>query len=329
MSQCRARYLLVYLCLLPLADANLFGQTQTPVSLDLPFQIHKRVEEVRILFNVADKRGRGIVNLKPQDVVVLDNGQPVSSFTDFSRPTGLPLRLTMLVDASASMAGNFLAERAAAQRMVSVGSDPSAAVVPWTSLLTETRKSEKRRLSNWRISAVFPDGSVQADSLSGLRATGSTAMLDALSVVMQRPPSSVEKQSGHRVILLLSDGEDNTSRLTLAEVLAVAQREEVAIYALDVHNPHLEFPGDHVLLSLCEGTGGRFFLFPNYSNAEAALAQIESDLRSEYSVSFRPLVSGGDSRENAHSLAIEIRKHGNLRIQARKAYFLGDEESLP
>lgn len=328
MSRRRARYLLICLCFLPLADANFAGQTQTAFPLDFPFQIHKRVEEVRLLFTVADKHGRSVVNLGAEDVVVLEDGQRVSSFTDFSRPTGLPLRLTMLVDASASMAGNFLAERAAAQRMLSVGSDPNAALVPWTSLSTGTQKPERRRLSNWRIPAMLPDGGVQADSLSGLRATGSTAILDALSIVMQRPPSSVEKRSGHRVILLLSDGEDNTSRLTLAEILAMAQREEVAIYAVDVHNPHLEFPGDHVLRSLCEGTGGRFFLFPNYTNAESALAQIESDLRSEYAVSFRPRVSSGAGGESAHSVAIEIKKRRNLRIQARKAYFLGTESNF-
>jgi hypothetical protein len=81
-------------------------------------------------------------------------------------------------------------------------------------------------------------------------------MLDALSIVMQRPPSSVEKQSVRRVILLLSDGEDNTSRHTLDEVLEVAQREEVAIYAVDVPNPHLEFPGDRVLRSLARARAG-------------------------------------------------------------------------
>jgi hypothetical protein len=107
---------IVGLCLLPLPEVNLKGQTQTPPSQDFPFRILNRVEEVRRLFNVADKHGRPIVNLEPEDVVVVDDGQPVSSFTDCSRPTGLP-RLTMLVDASASMAGYFLAERAAAQRM--------------------------------------------------------------------------------------------------------------------------------------------------------------------------------------------------------------------
>ena len=327
-SPSRAWYLAVCLCLLPLADANLPGQILTSSAPDVPFRIHKRVEEVRVLFNVADKHGRPIVNLEPQDVVVVDDGQPVSSFTDFSRPTVLP-RLTMLVDASASMAGNFLAERAAAQRMLNVGSGASAAVVPWTTLSREMPKPEKRRLSNWRFPAVLPVGGVQPDSLSGLHPSGATAMLDALSIVMQRPPSSAEKQSVRRVILLLSDGEDNTSRHTLEEVLEVAQRKEVAIYAVDVHNPHLEFPGDRVLRSLCEGTGGRFFLFPNYSNAESALVQIESDLRSGYAVSFHPRVSSRDDREHAHSLSIKIRNHRHLRVQMRKSYYLSAGEPFP
>ena len=318
MFSCRACYLLTCLCFPLFAEVGLAGQAIPAPEQRSSIEIHKRVEEVRVLFNVTDRHGRPVTGLKAEDVIVLEDGQPVSSFTDFSLPVGMPLRLTMLVDASASMAGNFSAEREAAQRMLSAGSDPDPSAAAWASFSAEPRKS-------WRAAAVPPDSRFQPGSLSSLRATGQTAVLDALSFAMQHPPSRWTGQPGRNVILLLSDGEDNSSRHTLAEIVATAQQEEIAIYAVAAHSSRLEFPGDRMLRSLCEGTGGRFFLVPDYSKTDSALEQIKSDLKSEYAVSFRPRARRGGTG-GAHSLAITIRNRRGLRVQARKGYFVGEAE---
>lgn len=298
------RKMFFWTCLGLVVDEALIAQSAGPaaevsadfVVLDPNFAIRKRVEEVRVLFSVIDRHGRPVTGLRRDDVVVEENGRHVASLTSFSGDAGLPLRLTVLVDSSRSMAGSSPLEGRELERRLTESYSLTSAI-------------------DWR-SFSADIGSPQLASPESLRSGGSTAMLDALWVALQRRPSEQE-QPGRRVILLLSDGEDNVSRHAMNEVMEEAERVNIAIYAVAAHSSHLQFPGDSVLRRLCDATGGRFFLLPNYGGADSVLAQMQSDLQFAYTLSFHPAAGGAGG---VHSLAVRIRRGRGLRVYARKAY---------
>ncbi len=225
------------MCLLPLADAFLLAQSAEPLAGNLvvsespasgsAFLIHKRVDEVRVVFSVTDKHGRPMAGLRAEDIVVEDNGRIILDLASFCEGSGMPLRLTFLVDTSSSMAGSFRRASAAVQRWQSRLSDSGMTATDWTSFASNKTFSGAALLGNRR-----PEGA--------------TAMLDALGAEILRS-ISVHEPRERRVILLLSDGEDNLSSESLLGVIAEAQRSNTAIYTVAAHSAKLQFPGDRVL----------------------------------------------------------------------------------
>ena len=299
---------ILLICLLPLADAFLTAQTAELLAANLvvsespvpgtSFLIHKRVDEVRVVFSATDKHGQPVAGLRAEDVTVEDNGRAASKLASFSEGPGLLLRLTFLVDTSGSMAGSFRGERAVVQRWQAQLSNYGMNVADWTSFASKETFSETGLLDNRR-----PEGS--------------TAMLDALGAEIRRS-ISVHEPRERRVIVLLSDGEDNLSGGSLLGVIAEAQRSNTAIYTIAAHSARLQFPGDRVLRSLSEATGGRFFLLSDYSQADSALLQMQSDLCCAYALSFH--LPATASAEGPHTLVLRVRHRRGVMVLARKGY---------
>ena len=302
--------LAVWACFLSVIDIALLGQSANPAELathaspkDLltdvfapepVFAIHKRVEEVRFLFSVSDGNGRPVTGLLPNDLVVEDNGRPVAKLTSLFLNPDMPLQVAVLVDDSLSMTGNS----------------------PFSSkphMLTGSRFLDTVALGWPNFSAA----GTASTSVKRLVASRSTALLDALWDAMEVTLSG-SVQPGRRAILLLSDGEDNASLHAEWEVIRRAQRSDITIYAVAAHSAHLRFPGDRTLRDLCEATGGRFFVRPNYDAVDSILKQMRSDLSHTYEASFRP--EAGDLTQGIHSLEIRTRHRGGLRLRAQKAY---------
>ena len=92
----------------------------------------------------------------------------------------------------------------------------------------------------------------------------------------------------HRVIIVISDGEDTGSRHGLSDVIAAAQRNEIQIYTLNVHLKKRSYPGEGSSAELADETGGRFFVANSAPEADAIFSELEQELRTQYYVSFRP-----------------------------------------
>ena len=296
------------MCLLPLADAFLVAQSAEPLAGNLvvsespasgaSFLIHKRVDEVRVVFSVTDKHGRPMAGLRAEDIVVEDNGRIILDLASFCEGSGMPLRLTFLVDTSSSMAGSFRRASAAVQRWQSRLSDSGMTATDWTSFASNKTLSGAALLGNRR-----PEGA--------------TAMLDALGAEILRS-ISVHEPRERRVILLLSDGEDNLSSESLLGVIAEAQRSNTAIYTVAAHSARLQFPGDRVLRNLSEATGGRYFLLSDYSDSDSVLVQMQSDLRGAYALSF--CLPATARIEGPHVLVLHVHHRRGVLVLARKGY---------
>jgi VWFA-related protein len=155
--------------------------------------------------------------------------------------------------------------------------------------------------------------------IDSLRPGGGTALYDAIFFgsrdrLLEGAP---DLGSYRRAMVILSDGEDNQSRYSRLQALEVAQRAEVIIYTISTNIRGVRMPGDRVLQQFAEETGGRYFQPANLSDLDVAFEAINTELRSQYSISYQPS-SPRDGKY--HEIEIEPQRRG-LRVRARKGYF--------
>ena len=147
---------------------------------------------------------------------------------------------------------------------------------------------------------------------------GGTRFYDALyTACNEYPPDGEERALVHRAILVLSDGADTQSFHDLQNVIAMAQRAEVQIYTLALHDQKLMSRTDAVLQRLAEQTGGRFYVAQSSMDLEGIFAQIEQQLRTQYYVSFSPL----QETPGFHALQVQVRTPQKMTVHARHGYY--------
>src|SRR5690348_10700267 len=223
----------------------------------------KQVEEVRVVFAVRD--GRKLVkDVDRDELTFLDNGQQPAAITTFQQDSNLPLQVALLIDHSDSMQKGFAGEQQAAreflERFLRPGVD-SVFVVDFSMTVS--------------VSPLQTGDSGQVQ-VGGLQASGQTALYDAIVAASRSFTDNTNSQGpSRRVILLLSDGEDNYSRASYAEAVQAVQRADAAVYAVTAHNSHYEYRGDSVLRHLTGATGGRAFILGSYSGVNSVFSQIE------------------------------------------------------
>src|SRR5215813_8556705 len=270
--------------------------------------IRKRVDEVNVLFIATDRHGKFVRNLNQADFSILDDHKPVQSISNFRRETDLPIQMGLLVDTSASVHGRFDFEKQAAtgfmQHIIRTGFD-KAFVVGFnnTSHLTQDFTDNVQLLSA---------------GVHELNDSGGTALYDA---VYKACKEKLHERSDHPVrkaIVILSDGEDNQSEVTKAQAIEMAQRSEVLIYAISTDDSGLILRGDKVLEDLASATGGRAFFPFKMKDITRSFAAIEDELRSQYSVSYKPSDFDADGR--FRSIEITAVKK-DLQVRARRGYY--------
>jgi Ca-activated chloride channel family protein len=268
--------------------------------------IHRQVNEVHVSFTVEDRHNRPVRNIVSDEIRLFDDGEPVNSLTSFGENSNLPLRLALLVDCSDSMRKNFRQERRAAenfaQRLLRPDLD-SLLLVDFAGQSSLSDVSGTPHLVNAKM--------------EGLESAGHTALYDAIYQASIALSKENESQPARRVMILLSDGEDNDSRHGRAEALELAQRSDIVIYAITAHSRRYEYQGDAILRYIAEATGGRAFVLSNYDQAEKAFTQIEAELRTQYSLTFRPMTV---NRCGFHNLQVRYRDR-KMRVRARDGYY--------
>lgn len=271
---------------------------EDPLPAPASLTIRRLVPEVQMVFAAHDRHGRPLLNLTPPQIRIVDNGAP-AALTSFQPAADLPLRVALLLDASDSMRPGFAAQRQAAlaflRRMQGDGSEQICTLV-FASRETAGGASDP------------------AAVLSAGQLGGQTALYDALVAASSMLRSS---NPARRLLLLLSDGDDNYSRSTLADAIAALQRWNIAVYSITAHNPRLEFPGDRVLRQLAAATGGHAFLLRNYAQGHGIFAELETELRGQYVVGFRPV--GSLAAGQFHSVKIVA---PGITIRSRSGYYI-------
>lgn len=269
----------------------------------------KRVEEVNVIFTVTEKHGRFIKDLKKDDFAVLDDRKPPQAVVDFRSETDLPLRVGLLIDTSGSVRERFSFEQEAAMKFLSQtirpGSD-QAFVLGFESEVEVTQD--------------FTDNTQKlAHGIRMLRTGGGTAMYDAIYYACRdKLMKATATATVRRAIMLLSDGEDNQSRVTLAEAIEMAQRAEVIIYAISTNYSNIKMRGDKNMGKLAEATGGRAFFPFKIEDVSKAFVEIQDELRSQYALAYKPADFLDDGRYRAIEIVADNKKY---HVRARKGYY--------
>lgn len=273
-------------------------------------RIKKTVNEVNVVFTVTDKRGRFIKNLTQKDIKVLDDRKPVDAIRNFQSQTDLPLRVGLLVDASNSVRDRFKFEQEAAIEFLNqiVRHDRDLAFVlgfDTVPEITQDFTSDTGRLST---------------GVQMLKPGGGTALYDALYLACRdKLLKRADQMAVRRAVILLSDGEDNQSRVTRDEAVEMAQRAEVIVYAISTNVSGMVLKGDKVMQYIAEATGGRAFFPFKIQDVADAFSEIQDELRSQYAVAYRPPDFQMDGRYR--SIEITALTDKKLRVRARKGYY--------
>jgi VWFA-related protein len=270
----------------------------------------RRVDEVNVVFTVTDKRGKFITDLKQGDFQVLDDDKAAKQIVSFSHETNLPLRVGLLIDVSNSIRDRFKFEQDAAIEFLHQTVRPASdrAFVIGFDTTPE-------------VTADFTDDTEKlARGVRILRPGGGTALYDAIYYACRdKLMKATTSGPARRAIVLLSDGDDNQSRVTREEAIGMALHAEVVIYAISTNASAYKERGDKVMERMAEATGGRAFFPLKVQDVATAFSEIQDELRSQYALAYRPADFAPDGRY--HSIQIQARNHKNLKVRARKGYF--------
>ena len=161
-------------------------------------------------------------------------------------------------------------------------------------------------------------------AIQELAPSGGTALWDAVNFAAEKLASRPDTQPVARVMVVISDGADNSSSLTLKEAIGGAVHREIAIYTVSTRDALDEREsavlGDRALQTLSELTGGASYRPGSASKLQASLSDLQEVIRSRYLISYRPASFERDGRYRAIDITAEKNGH-KLRVYARRGYY--------
>lgn len=288
------------------------GQTPPPSgdsdSDDSVATIKARVNEVRVVFTVTDRHGRYIKDLQKNDFKVIDDQKP-AEMRSFHSETDLPLQVGLLVDASNSVRDRFKFEQEAA--------------IEFLNAIIRAHYDKAFVVGFDATPEVTQDFTDNTENLSSgvrmLRAGGGTAMYDALYFAC-RDKLMKQEQTGpvRRAIILLSDGDDNSSHVSREEAIEMALRADTIVYTISTNISGMKGKGDKVLERIADATGGRAFFPFQMRDVSDAFVSIQEELRSQYAVAYKPANFVADGRYRTIEILAQDK---GLKVRTRKGYY--------
>lgn len=267
------------------------------------------VNEVNLIFTVTDKHGHFIRNLKEGDFSLLDAHMAPAEVYSFTQETDLPLRVGLMIDTSSSIRSRFQFEQDAAVEF----------------LLSVLRpKIDKAFVMGFDVhrdmtQGFTNNGDLLSEGIRKLAPGGGTALYDSVysacrdNMLPLHGPPLIRK-----VIILLSDGDDNQSHATLDDAVKMCQRAGTAIYAISTNDSPSHDRGDDILRAMSLVTGGKAFYPPRMEQVAGAFHEIQEELRSQYSLVYKPANFKADGSFRPIYLTSTDRKY---KVHVQKGYF--------
>lgn len=274
------------------------------------FRISVDVALVVLHATVTDRQGTLVSHLDEQDFQVYEDGvlQSIRLFKN----EDIPVTVGLVVDHSTTMQPKLAEVAAAAQTFVG----------------SSNREDEIFVVNfNEKVSLGLPDhirftnNTTQlANALTSMRTEGQTALYDAIAKAL------VEMQAGSRdrkVLIVVSDGGDNASARSLAQVMKLAGHSSAAIYTVGIFDADDPDRNPYVLRRLAEATGGEAFLPKQVGEVVAICERIARDIRHQYTIGYVPTNPARDGSSHAIRVLARAKGRGRLFVRTRTSYIAG------
>jgi len=309
---------------------TLLAQTpaQKQPETDESASIKVDVDVVSVLTSVRDKKGTLIPNLEEKDFTILEDGKP-QTIKYFSRETDLPLTIGLLVDVSGSQRNLIDVERNAASQffgqvlkkkdlafLISFGEDCELLQDSTGSPRLLTEGLGQLRV-NSGVQGLHPGPVPTASQPRG------TVLFDAVYLAAN---DKLKTEVGRKVIVVISDGVDQGSRLSINQAIEAAQKADTVIYGIEYYDASayggggIMFGGGGggTLKKMAEETGGHAFKVDRKNTLAQVFKEIQDEMRSQYAIGYTPTneLKDGGYRKLDIKLA-----NKDLKAQARKGYY--------
>ena len=264
---------------------------------------------VLVPVTVTDGRGAHVNGLKKEDFVVLDNKRVQTITTFYSADA--PCSMVLVVDVSGSMRNEIDREKAVVRAFLDMANpedDFSLVTVSSAPGMRAERTTDPTRIED----------RVRAES-----GGGATALVDAVYLASAKGRFASGKR---RALLVISDGMDNHSRYTKAELMRFVEESDVQIYSIAIEASPLNLKpiqlaesarGIAFLKELAERTGGFSVRARDFRDASAAASRISLAIRNQYVIGYRG--SNMDGPESLHRIAVRVDRR-KTRVYARSGY---------
>jgi VWFA-related protein len=307
------------------------------------------VKVVNLFAIVRNSKGQVVKDLTQGDFQLDEDGKP-QTIRYFSRETDLPLTLGLLVDTSGSERNVLPSERTASFRFLDkvMREDKDMAFVIHFDFqvellqdLTGSKASLRKALDQLEIgggrqlqrrpSGGGGGGGRYPGPGGGGGYRGGTALYDA---VFLGADELMKKQQGRKALIVLSDGVDNGSRLTLERAIEAAQRSDTLVYSILFEDPNGTSgfgghgrrgggrrggeDGRKVLQRLSRETGGRYFEVSKSQPIDQVFESLDEELRSQYSIGY---TSDAKTSSTDYRRIHLTTKQKSLTVQTREGYY--------
>ena len=292
------------------------------------------VEVVQLFFNVKDKHGALIPNLTKDNFDVFEDGQP-QTIKYFKAESDLPLTLGILIDTSGSqqrvlgmeqeVGGSFLENilRPKDEAFVISFDIDINLLQDFTNSVSRLRRAlNDTKINNGGVSCsggpIGPQGPIPCPS-TGPRGT---ALYDAVYLASH---DELSHEVGRKAMVLLTDGQDEGSRLKIKDAIEAAQKADAICYVLLIADRGfygfggMGYSGDAEMKKLTQETGGRVIDVGNkIDKLRKAFDDIAAELRSQYNVGYTPT----NTKRDGGFRKVEIKsKPTEYKIQSRNGYY--------
>jgi VWFA-related protein len=280
--------------------------------------IRKVVDEVAVFFGVTSG-GHSVTGLELSDIKVLDDNKPPEKVLQFTPQSKLPLRLGVVIDTSGSVQPRFGFEKQAAAKFLTqmlTNSSDLGFVVGFAETPTVTQD-------------FTGDHPLLAAGVNKLTNNGGTALFDAVSYACWKLAAYPEHERVAKVLVVVTDGEDNASHISLRQAIRDEEATGVTVYTISTkEGDGNKTEADKVLETLAERSGGEALFPGDMMTLGRSFDKLRDQIRSRYVVAYKP--ADFEANGKYRTITILAVKNGKrLEVHARKGYHARVETPTP